>query len=312
MKTIQAPRASAILYNLLMSQKQKHPWLLPANICPIVPITFMKAGVSFEFVDISAENLHMDLDQAEARIKKREIGGVLYAHTYGEESTPNEFFKFAKSFNPELMLVDDRCLCVPTFDESSSADVVLFSTGYAKIVELNFGGYGFVKDNAAYQPVHLKYDPAHHDEVEASYKFAVQNHDRFEYRDSDWLETDSQMPAWDEYCRQIEDGSVSSLAQRKVLNEVYSSQLPTEIQLAQNYQTWRFNFRVKNKPQILSDVFANGLFASSHYASLAGIMSNGRAPVAESLADEVINLFNDHHFTVEMAERVCEIILKSI
>ncbi len=57
MKTIKPPRASAILYNLLVSQKQTKPWLLPANICPIVPITFMKADVPFEFVDISSETL---------------------------------------------------------------------------------------------------------------------------------------------------------------------------------------------------------------------------------------------------------------
>ena len=59
-------------------------------------------------------------------------------------------------------------------------------------------------------------------------------------------------------------------------------------------------------------IFENELFASSHYASLAGIMSDGRAPAAESLADDVINLFNDHHFTADLAERVCEIILKHL
>jgi hypothetical protein len=53
MKLIQAPRASAILYNLLVGRADSRPWLLPANICPIVPITFLKAQVPFEFVDIS-------------------------------------------------------------------------------------------------------------------------------------------------------------------------------------------------------------------------------------------------------------------
>ena len=57
MQIVQASRASAILYNLLKSQTNTHPWLLPANICPIVPITFFKAGVPIEFVDISAETL---------------------------------------------------------------------------------------------------------------------------------------------------------------------------------------------------------------------------------------------------------------
>ncbi|MBU1662154.1 MAG: hypothetical protein KKD28_11865, partial [Chloroflexi bacterium] len=86
MQIVQAPRASAILYNLLKSQDNSRPWLLPANICPIVPITFFKAGIPIEFVDISAETLHMDLEQAEGRLERDAYGGILYAHTYGESS----------------------------------------------------------------------------------------------------------------------------------------------------------------------------------------------------------------------------------
>jgi hypothetical protein len=91
MQILQAPRASAILYSILIADEEKRPWLLPANICPIVPITFLKARVPFQFVDISARTLHMDLDQAEASIKERKFGGLLYAHTYSEASTPNPF-----------------------------------------------------------------------------------------------------------------------------------------------------------------------------------------------------------------------------
>ncbi len=101
MQIIQAPRASAILYNLLVRRADSRPWLLPANICPIVPITFLKARVPFEFVDISPATLHMDLMQAEERIKKRKFGGLLYAHTYGELSTPLDFFSAMKSLDPE-------------------------------------------------------------------------------------------------------------------------------------------------------------------------------------------------------------------
>ena len=102
MKLIQAPRASAILYNILVGRADLRPWLLPANICPIVPITFLKAQVPFEFVDISASTLHMDLAQAEDLIKQRKFGGLLYAHTYGEPSTPLDFFSAIKSLAPEL------------------------------------------------------------------------------------------------------------------------------------------------------------------------------------------------------------------
>ncbi|MFN8404248.1 MAG: hypothetical protein U0V48_11945 [Anaerolineales bacterium] len=32
-----------------------------------------------------------------------------------DESTPDDFFwAWAKSLNPEMLIVDDRCLCIPS------------------------------------------------------------------------------------------------------------------------------------------------------------------------------------------------------
>lgn len=311
MRIVQAPRASAILYHILASQKERNPWLLPANICPIVPVTFLKARVPFEFVDISAETLHMDLGQAEARIKQRKFSGLLYAHTYGETSTPTDFFNGIKSLDPELLIVDDRCLCIPEFEAQSSADVILYSTGYAKIVDLHFGGYAFIKNHLAYQPTRLPYNKDDHDEIEMLYKRAVQEGVRFIYQDMDWLETDGILPEWGDYRQRIEGYLKMSLDQRARLNEVYTSRLPPEVRLPQNYQWWRFNIRVKNKTEIIKAIFEAGLFASSHYASLPGIMADGSAPHADTLAGEVINLFNDHHFDADRAAQVCGLILEN-
>jgi len=251
----------------------------------------------------------MDLEQVEALVKRREVSGLLYAHTYGDESTPDDFFQSLKSINPDLIIVDDRCLCIPEFKVSSSADVILYSTGYAKIVELGFGGYAFITQGLDYQPVSLPFNPEHYLELENFYKQAIQNRIQYAYADRDWLQTDADLPTWAEYREQVISSLVASLAQRETLNNIYASHLPQVIQLPERFQTWRFNIRVSNKQQILKAIFEQGLFASSHYASLAGIMSMNRAPVAKMLADDVLNLFNDHHFDIQMAERVCEIIL---
>ena len=312
MQIVQAPRASAILYSILAQHADSRPWLLPANICPIVPITFLKAGVPFHLVDISAATLHMDLEQVEDRIKTRKFGGLLYAHTYGELSTPQDFFTELKNLNPELVIVDDRCLCIPDLEPISSADVILYSTGYAKIVELNFGGYAFIEDHLKYQPAYLPFNAIHHDEIEKRYKEAVQHRAKFVYQDSDWLEIDAPLPAWHDYCNQIETNRKTSLAQRSALNDIYENSLPKEIQLPGNYQTWRFNIRVKDKSAVLSAIFNAGLFASSHYASVAGIMTDGFTPQAETLADEVVNLFNDDHFDKKQAQKICDVILRNI
>ena len=314
MQIVQAPRASAVLYNILVSQASDLPWLMPANICPIVPITFLKARVPFELVDISVETLHMDREQAEALIKKRRYGGVLYAHTYGELSTPNDFFAKIKSLDPKLLILDDRCLCIPDLepDHNSGADVILYSTGYAKIVELNFGGYAFMRDKVPYQPQQLPFSAQAHEELEMAYKVSISRNSKFIYRDTDWLETSSDLPKWSNYCQQIKSGLKESMEQRAALNAIYAANLPVKIQLPDAYQLWRFNIRVKNKKPIYEAIFKAGLFASSHYVSLAGIMSEGRAPQAEVLADEIINLFNDHHFSAQQARKVCAVIMENI
>jgi len=314
MQIVQAPRASAILYNLLKSHSNNSPWLLPANICPVVPLTFFKAGIPIEFVDISAETLHMDLEQAEARLKRGKVGGILYAHTYGEPSTPSEFFQLVKSRYPELLLIDDRCLCIPDLEpvQDMSADMTLYSTGYAKIVELNFGGYAFIQEDVPYQPQILYFNPKADKDVERVYKQAIQNREPYEYKDSDWLQTNATLPAWYDYRQKIEKNLDGSLRQRKTLNEIYISRIPIENQLPQSYQSWRFNVRLKNKEHILKAIFSADLFASSHYASLAGIMAPGHCPQAEILENEIINLFNDHHFNAQQAEGVCALIMENL
>ena len=314
MQIVQAPRASAILYNLLKSQLNSNPWLLPANICPVVPLTFLKAGVPFEFVDISAETLHMDLEQAEARLKRNKVGGIVYAHTYGEPSTPDDFFQHIKSHYPSVLLVDDRCLCIPDLepDQGMYADVALYSTGYAKIVELNFGGYAFIKEGISHQSQELPYAANAYEGVEKEYKQAIQNREQFEYEDSHWLQTKADLPAWYDYHQQIETNLKVSLQHRARLNEIYKQQIPTEYQLPHTYHSWRFNLRLKNKERILKIIFSAGLYASSHYASLAGIMAPGHCPQAENLADEIINLFNDHHFNAQQAEDVCALIMENL
>ncbi len=314
MIVIRAARASAILYSLLIGRKDKRPWLMPANICPIVPITFFKANIPIQLVDIAADTLNMDIALTDDLLRTRKYGGVLYAHTYGENSTPDSFFVEIKSRQPDLMILDDRCLCTPDLDPdvATNADVILYSTGYAKVVELEFGGYAFLKEDVPYNHAVLSYSPNMHEELEKTYKSAIKDRNIYVYQDSDWLDTSLNLPSWYDYRRQIESQRIQTLEYRKQLNQLYSEALPKRIQLHDKFQTWRFNLRVKNQSELLDDIFSAGLFASAHYASLAGIMVKAEAPQAGLLANEVINLFNDNHFTLAQAERASQIIRESL
>ena len=68
-------RASVILFNILVSLKKQRffssekYFLIPSNICPIVPAIFLKGKVNFNFLDVSLSSLCMDEDLIIERIK---------------------------------------------------------------------------------------------------------------------------------------------------------------------------------------------------------------------------------------------------
>lgn len=315
MKTLLAPRASAILFDLLRGQRDGRTFILPANICPIVPITFFKAGVPFEFVDIEAQTLGIDLDEVRKRLAHPGIrwGGVLYAHTYGDPATPQDFFREIKERWPELLVIDDRCLCVPDLseDEATAADVVLYSTGYGKIVDTPPAGFAFIRSEAIPERQHLAFDAAALEVLEAEYKACVAEGRPYSYQDSNWLQTEAELPSWPDYTARVQKETTASLARRRSINDLYASLIPSEIQLPERFQLWRFSVRLANKARALQPLFEAGLFASAHYASLVGIMGIGTGDRARDLAEHVVNLFNDHHYTLDMAEQTAEIIRRS-
>ncbi len=315
MKTILAPRASAIIYDLLTSAKLAGPFLLPANICPIVPITFMKAGVGFEFVDISPNTLAIDLDEVDDRLESSgaTIGGLLYSHTYGHAATPREFFGRLKSRWPHLLVIDDRCLCRPQLDPEvpQSVDVALYSSGYAKIADLGFGGYAFVNDGLEVRHTTLPFRRADLLSLEADYKARLRGGEPFIYQDGDWLETDSELPAWGAYGERLRSAAAESLAHRRSINAVYNSLLPGELRLPDGFQLWRYNLRLPDSERVLQAIFAAGLFASNHYASLAGMLGPGKGGKAAKLAEHIVNLFNDSHYTIDMAEETARVVLEN-
>jgi len=309
-----AIRASTILYNLLVARADRRPFLLPANICPIVPLTFFKAGISFAFVDISPGTLNMDLAKATEWFRSGEFGGLLYAHTYGDPLIPEEFFSEIKRLDQKALVIDDRCLCLPDLepDAGSLPDVLLYSTSYAKFVDLGFGGYAYLRPETDYQPHYLPFKRTELERQVNVYKGSITNHAPFTYQDGDWLQTGDLPFGWESYQQQIRAAIPPSMKHRQEINAIYTSQLPAELQLPARYQLWRFNLRIKSKQKILDAIFTAGLFASAHYSSLAGIMAPGFCPEAEKLADGIVNLFNDGHYTEEMAGSTCQIILQNL
>ena len=263
-------RANKILYNFITSNQLQGIAVLPVNICPDVVDTLKCAGMHVRYVDISPDTLCLDEEEVLTVVDKAQL--ILYVHTYGIENDPEDCFKRIKEKNSDVVIVDDRCLCVPRQVERSGADVVLFSMGAKKMIDMGLGGLGYVCDKWNYENVH---EPSG---LLLDLDYAI---------DKNWYNGQYQI----------------TMSHKTRLNDIYRKSIPVRIQLPHEYQQWRFNIMVDDKDRVLQAIFEDGLFASGHYMP----MERGFKE-ADFLYRHVVNLFNDLYFTEEQAMRTCEII----
>lgn len=283
-----AARACSILYGLLRGEDRR--FLIPANVCPIVPATFLEARRAFDLIDVAEPTLEMDPDACLERIRREpgKIGGVLFVRPYGSERDADPFFRRLREAQPDLLLIDDKCLCRPDCEGlgiSSWVDATLFSTGYAKHVDVGYGGFAHLREGLPFPLPGIR---------------------------EGWLDLRVPEVSWEEH-RHLTLAELRRADEHKRrLNAVYSDLVPGEIQMASELQSWRFNIRLPEPDRLVESLFAAGLFASRHYASLGGSFGEGRFPVAERLHGEVVNLFNDRYFDEERAERAARLVLRHL
>lgn len=273
LRQVTSYRANKILFNFLKSNHLTGTVILPANICPDVVETLRYAGNPLHFVDIDARTLCMDWPQVQSVVQ--DAAAILAVHTYGIEDDFNEQFAALRTINPNIAIIDDRCLCMPELDEpNSTGDLVLYSMCSKKQVDLGAGGIGYVAVGRNYK------------EIDVSENDVLTN-------DTWTLDEKTLLAKMD-----------AVIKHKEKLNAIYRKNLPTAFQLPAPYQHWRFNIIVPNKEEILKALFEAGLFASGHYNPQADGCN-----VATNLYTHVINLFNDFYYTEEQAKMCCEIII---
>jgi hypothetical protein len=317
MKTIFDTRACAVLYNLLSSQKDERPFLLPANICPIIPITFLQANRRFRFVDIAEPDLVMNKDQCLELIRKNRnvFAGLLFVRTYGVEDDEASFFNELKATQDDLLIVDDKCLCPPDCEGSGLddvADVTLYSTNAKKYVDLGSGGFAHLKDHINYERSLGPYSVDDLNLLISRYKKCYSERQRFQLNGEAWLDLSGMSQAWSTYRTRVLDGRKRANEKKERINAIYAQGLPCGIQLPEKFQRWRFNIRVPSGEQLVSRLLSLGLFASRHYSSVTGVFSDDSFIQSDRLHGEVVNLFNDFYYDDGMAQRTVQIILDHI
>lgn len=317
MRTLFEARGCSVLYNLLRSLDGERSFLLPANVCPIVPATFIKAGRAFTLVDIAEPDLMMDRDRCLDLLQEgaQPYAGLLFVRTYGADGDEDDFFLSLKQAQPDLIIIDDKCLGRPDPDGinlSRMADVTLFSTGHAKYVDLDYGGFAFVEQRVKYQRQDSEYSETAMHALNNQYRTADDQCAFFQSACEAWLDLSQPALPWNDYRDQVDAALKKADEHKESINAIYRRALPDEIQLAHRFQGWRFNIRVPESERLVARLFQAGLFASRHYPPLISLSSDEDFPIAEQLHENVVNLFNDGNYDANMARRTAELVIEHL
>jgi hypothetical protein len=283
-----------------------------------VPITFRKARRAFRLMDI--DPLDLGLDRAACldllRQNPEDFAGVLYVRPYGALCDCSAFFNAIHAVRPNLLVIDDRCLCRPDPEGEGidpEADVTLYSTGYGKPVDLGMGGFAHLANGVPYKAEMLRFDAGDLATLTRRYKIAIARQWPFVGGAEDWLDGGLPAIAWVEYRERMLEEDRRVEFHRRRLNAIYTEGLPQSLQLPSRFQQWRFQIRAPQPQRLLRRLRAAGLFASRHYAALGGgIFADERFPQAEALHRAVVNLFNDRYYNEAQAVATARIVREHV
>jgi hypothetical protein len=309
---IHSQRASAILFNILLQNGSLSKYyFIPANVCPIVITTFLKAGKKFEFIDIDKDTLCICKETLLKRIKESpdKYDGLLFVRTYGTDKRYENLFDEIKKMSSGILIIDDFCLAQPLLNPVTTlADVQLFSTGYSKYVNLNYGGYAYIDKKIKYTNTSIPFSSTGHEKLLQQFKHAIDTNTLFEYSDSDWLDTNALEVPFSAYIQTLETEMKITDVRRKELNDFYFSHINPEAQLDKSFQTWRFHVKVHEKEILMKTISLNNLYVSSQYPSAGKMFTNETYINTENLFNSTIALFNDNRFDLKKAEKMAPLI----
>jgi len=307
-------RATSILYFFLLENKGNGVWMIPVNVCHLLPACFIKADCPFEIVDVDENTLAMDEEKVVQNLVKKpdKYSGILTVRNYGEDLPRSSFFSKIKKINPSIKIVDDACLSFPDFDKQilKEVDLELYSTGYSKPVDIGYGGFGKLQSNYHLEiKGHLEFDESalidmnkYWFNISKSYKSQL----KFQEFNSNWLQ--SQSIDYLKYIEEVNKSLLEAKSHKAKLNKIYDELLSSNIKEKRLSSNWRYNIRLANPRYVLEKINEEGLFASQHYLPINKVFDDTSCPKWEKNYNSILNLFNDYRFNEEKATQCCKII----
>lgn len=228
------------------------------------------------------------------------IDVFLNVRTLGYEGDMASLFLYVKQKYPQSLIVDDRCLCRPllyngAYNLPENVDAEMYSTGYSKYIDIGFGGY----------LIHNKPAKDHSITFESS-KISVDLDGKL--KDVSWVDDRNLNHAY--YFDHVNALLPLVSRHKENLNAIYQMNLSrnSAITILRDHTDWRFNILCEDPESIQQSIFEKGLFCSKHYqADLIG-NTGCDCPNANSVANKILNLFNDFRFSDDNANLISGII----
>lgn len=307
-------RACGALYRFLVAHRGCY--LLPVNTCPVVPLTLLKAGCSFKLIDICFDDLCINQEDVVNELKNnpQKYKGVIFIHTYGCEYDVTNFAKTIKLIDDQIQFIEDKCLCFPDINQKNVpfyVDMVLYSTGYYKSVDIGEGGWSISNDYDYEFSANINYIPEDYKNIELYYKRCFSDGNCLKnIEDYNWLDiTLINSNDVKYYIDKVASAAEKALDIKRRINVIYENLLPKHIQFASKYNQWRFNICLDNSVDVLNKIFKSGLFASRHYQPVSSLFyTTTHFQKATELYNSTLNLFNDKYFTEDKALRISNLI----
>ena len=140
-------RAATALYALfkhlsLEASGEKLSLLAPANVCYAALYPALYAGWSLVFCDVNPRDGNVTFDIVNEALEHHKPNAILVPHMYGEPV--KEFELIADACKKQgVILIEDAASAMgatPSYPLGVLGDYCIYSTGYAKTVEVGFGG----------------------------------------------------------------------------------------------------------------------------------------------------------------------------
>lgn len=302
-------RASSFIYQ--KAQENQGTWLIPDNICHAVYVSIRSAGSNPKLVDINENTWELDTNQVLDLLRSNEVAGIIMVRAFGSnEVNYDEFFDLIKASYPKVYIIDDRCLCFPEFEvKNTSADMLLYSTGYSKVVDLGFGGYSFSKNKMA--PIEAKFSSTDAMQFDSFFKRSIESESALteqqlnEICNMSWLDHESFTTTT--YIESIKNKFDLVKTRKKKLNSIYNNIRP-ELTLNKQLNNWRYNLMLRNRNEVMAKIFEAKLFASSHYHPLGLFLDSQYQSTWVRFHKGILNLFNDMRVEEEDVERIVKIV----